>query len=107
MTEDRDVITSQTSNSSYKEEEEARIGGDVKGENPVWFDGSEDSDKFVGRAINATIVLTVGSLAITKLLTIDHEYWQVSDAFFQLKFSFGLFYLVISIVYKVINCNVL
>lgn len=96
MTEDRDVITSQTSNSSYKEEEEeARIGGDVKGENPVWFDGSEDSDKFVGRAINATIVLTVGSLTITKLLTIDHEYWQVSDAFFQFKIFLWL----------VLSCN--
>ncbi|XP_006841712.2 uncharacterized protein LOC18431527 [Amborella trichopoda] len=36
----------------------------------------EDGDKLVDRAINATIVLAAGSFAITKLLTIDHDYWH-------------------------------
>lgn len=30
----------------------------------------------VDRAINATLVLAAGSFAITKLLTIDHDYWH-------------------------------
>ncbi|KAI4383311.1 hypothetical protein MLD38_009163 [Melastoma candidum] len=33
-------------------------------------------NKVVGRGINAALVLGVGSLAVTRLLTIDHEYWQ-------------------------------
>ncbi|XAR55477.1 hypothetical protein NMG60_11035552 [Bertholletia excelsa] len=36
----------------------------------------EDYVKFVGRAVNAAIVLGFGTLAITKLLTIDHDYWH-------------------------------
>ncbi|XP_019154080.1 PREDICTED: uncharacterized protein LOC109150586 isoform X1 [Ipomoea nil] len=33
-------------------------------------------EKVVDRAINATIVLAAGTFAITKLLTIDHNYWH-------------------------------
>jgi protein Mpv17 len=33
------------------------------------------------RAINATIVLGFGTLAVSRLLTIDHDYWHVSDVF--------------------------
>lgn len=42
--------------------------------------GSESADfeKLVDRTINATIVLAAGSFAITRLLTIDHDYWHVS-----------------------------
>ncbi|XAR68373.1 hypothetical protein NMG60_11003473 [Bertholletia excelsa] len=36
----------------------------------------EDLEKFVDRAINASIVLAAGTFAITKLLTIDHDYWH-------------------------------
>lgn len=36
----------------------------------------EDMDRVIDRAINATIVLAAGSFAITKLLTIDHDYWH-------------------------------
>ncbi|CAN4102858.1 unnamed protein product [Withania somnifera] len=36
----------------------------------------EGMEKLVDRAINATIVLAAGSFAITKLLTIDHDYWH-------------------------------
>lgn len=42
-------------------------------------DEEEDLDKLVDRAVNATIVLAAGSFAITKLLTIDHDYWHVSQ----------------------------
>ncbi|RZR71633.1 hypothetical protein BHM03_00006200 [Ensete ventricosum] len=38
--------------------------------------GEEDMNKLVDRAINATIVLAAGTFAITKLLTIDSEYWH-------------------------------
>lgn len=40
--------------------------------------GDEDIDeiKLIDRAINATIVLAAGTFAITKLLTIDHDYWH-------------------------------
>ena len=39
---------------------------------------SEDTEKLIGRSINATIVSAAGTFAITKLLTIDQDYWQVS-----------------------------
>ena len=39
-------------------------------------DEEEDLDNLIDRAINATIVLAAGSFAITKLLTIDHDYWH-------------------------------
>ncbi|TXG67087.1 hypothetical protein EZV62_008362 [Acer yangbiense] len=37
---------------------------------------SEDTEKLIDRSINATIVLAAGTFAITKLLTIDQDYWQ-------------------------------
>ncbi|KAG6385486.1 hypothetical protein SASPL_154321 [Salvia splendens] len=36
----------------------------------------EGIERQIDRAINATIVLAAGSFAITKLLTIDHDYWH-------------------------------
>ncbi|XVF04131.1 hypothetical protein REPUB_Repub05bG0055700 [Reevesia pubescens] len=36
----------------------------------------EEMERFVDRTINATIVLAAGTFAITKLLTIDHDFWQ-------------------------------
>lgn len=40
--------------------------------------GDEDElDKLTGRAINALIVLGFGTFAVSKLLTIDHDYWHV------------------------------
>ncbi|PIM97459.1 Peroxisomal membrane protein MPV17, partial [Handroanthus impetiginosus] len=36
----------------------------------------EEMEKFIDRAINAAIVLAAGSFAITKLLTIDSDYWH-------------------------------
>lgn len=40
--------------------------------------GEEEMERLIDRAINATIVLAAGSFAITKLLTIDRDYWHVS-----------------------------
>ncbi|XP_010545803.1 PREDICTED: uncharacterized protein LOC104818056 [Tarenaya hassleriana] len=37
---------------------------------------NEEMEKMIDRTINATIVLAAGSYAITKLLTIDHDYWH-------------------------------
>ncbi|KAK6154320.1 hypothetical protein DH2020_008568 [Rehmannia glutinosa] len=36
----------------------------------------EEMERLIDRTINATIVLAAGSFAITKLLTIDHDYWH-------------------------------
>ncbi|KAI8005567.1 Peroxisomal membrane protein 2 [Camellia lanceoleosa] len=77
VTEDRDVVTVQDSTSNDQQEEpNVPIETESGEENLVPSDGSEDYDKFVGRAINASIVLGFGTLAITYLLTIDHEYWH-------------------------------
>ncbi|XP_039018052.1 LOW QUALITY PROTEIN: protein SYM1-like [Hibiscus syriacus] len=38
--------------------------------------GGDDVKKMSSRAINASIVLGVGTLAVSKLLTIDHDYWH-------------------------------
>ena len=39
---------------------------------------NEETERLIHRTINATIVLAAGTFAITKLLTIDQDYWQVS-----------------------------
>lgn len=41
----------------------------------------EGDDHENDRFINAAIVLSAGTLAVTKLLTIDHDYWHVSDVY--------------------------
>ena len=40
--------------------------------------GCEEFYRLVDRCINATIVLAAGSFALTKLFTIDQDYWHVS-----------------------------
>lgn len=47
---------------------------------------NEEMERLIDRTINATIVLAAGTFAITKLLTIDHDYWHVSQ---QLRFISG------------------
>lgn len=39
----------------------------------------DDFDGLVSKAINASIVLGFGTFVVSKLLTIDHDYWHVSD----------------------------
>ncbi|XP_021742264.1 peroxisomal membrane protein 2-like [Chenopodium quinoa] len=38
--------------------------------------GGQDLNKLIDRIINATIVLAAGTYAVTKLVTIDHDYWH-------------------------------
>ncbi|XVF01941.1 hypothetical protein REPUB_Repub04eG0133100 [Reevesia pubescens] len=38
--------------------------------------GADDYEKLRSRAINASIVLGFGTLGVSKLLTIDHDYWH-------------------------------
>lgn len=47
-------------------------GGDGQG------NGGENLEKMMDRFINASIVLAAGTFALTKLLTVDHDYWHVS-----------------------------
>jgi hypothetical protein len=42
------------------------------------IDRQSESERLIDRTINAMIVLGAGTYAITKLLTIDHNYWHVS-----------------------------
>jgi protein Mpv17 len=60
--EDREAID--VKNDNFKAEEE------------LSEDKVEDTDRLMSRGINAAIVLAAGTVAVTKLLTIDHDYWQ-------------------------------
>ncbi|PWA51335.1 peroxisomal membrane 22 kDa (Mpv17/PMP22) family protein [Artemisia annua] len=44
---------------------------------PVVVGEGEDVDKLMDRVINASIVLAAGTFGITKLLTIDYDYWHL------------------------------
>lgn len=45
------------------------------------------NDRLIRKGINATIVLGAGTFAVTKLLTIDHDYWHVSRLISLLMFN--------------------
>ncbi len=49
---------------------------------PVSPSEGDDFDRLLSKAINATIVLGFGTFAVTKLLTIDLDYWHVSHLLF-------------------------
>lgn len=88
VTKDPDVVKVKTIDSlnDPKDETKVLIKGEGEGEKVELSDGSEDFDRFVGRGINATIVLGFGTVAITRLLTIDHDFWHVSASFFSSSF---------------------
>ncbi|XP_073222181.1 uncharacterized protein [Cicer arietinum] len=68
VAEDREAV-SMSENRRVLEEGSSSSKADI--------DVARDSDDiFTGRAINATIVLGFGAFAVTKLLTIDHDYWH-------------------------------
>ncbi|KAI3457494.1 hypothetical protein Pfo_014157 [Paulownia fortunei] len=48
----------------------------VGGPGPGDGKSQEEMERLIDRTINAAIVLAAGSFAITKLLTIDHNYWH-------------------------------
>ncbi|PWA38822.1 peroxisomal membrane 22 kDa (Mpv17/PMP22) family protein [Artemisia annua] len=54
---------------------EGGFGGGGGG-GPVVVGEGEDVDKLMDRVINASIVLAAGTFGITKLLTIDYDYWH-------------------------------
>ena len=62
---------------------------------------NEKIERLIDRTINATIVLAAGTFAITKLLTIDQDYWHVSHFAIvsQSCFCFCVFVKVISLWY--------
>ncbi|XP_022764043.1 uncharacterized protein LOC111309274 isoform X2 [Durio zibethinus] len=49
--------------------------------------GDDDDDKLSSRAINASIVLGFGTLAVSKLLTVDHDYWHGWTLFEVLRYA--------------------
>lgn len=85
VAEDRELVSlgrkhpkdEETSN-SLKESNEVRSF-----ENPVVEEKGENEEieKLISRGINASLVLGAGAIAVTKLLTIDHDYWQVSGPY--------------------------
>ncbi|KAK1567934.1 hypothetical protein Q3G72_018266 [Acer saccharum] len=72
VTEDKELVP--VKNKQSREQEKAiSVNGSVeKGGDDV----ESDDDKPISRAVNAAIVLGAGTVAVTRLLTIDHDYWQ-------------------------------
>ncbi|PON80606.1 Mpv17/PMP [Parasponia andersonii] len=81
ITEDQEVVPVKA-NDCKDEENNLSSNGSEKVEAfstflPPFGDGEEeDLDRLTSRAINAAIVLGFGTLAITKLFTIDYDYWH-------------------------------
>nr|GEV18704.1 protein SYM-1 like [Tanacetum cinerariifolium] len=67
VAEDKEVVTEKISVVVEHEKDEENRDED---EDVVVRNG------FVGKVINACIVLGFGTLGVTRLLTIDHEYWH-------------------------------
>ncbi|KAI3774199.1 hypothetical protein L1987_48744 [Smallanthus sonchifolius] len=63
IAEDKEAVTEKISVSNLNRDEQNGSG-------------DEGLKRFAGKAINASIVLGFGTLAVTRLLTIDHEYWH-------------------------------
>ncbi|KAK4792567.1 hypothetical protein SAY86_023002 [Trapa natans] len=78
VTKDREAVALEKSYSKESEKPLSVHGPDNfnnsnsegKGEN------DDEVERLLSRGINAAIVLGMGTLAVTKLLTIDHDYWQ-------------------------------
>ncbi|KAD6795662.1 hypothetical protein E3N88_06558 [Mikania micrantha] len=73
IAEDKEVVTEKTRVSDFKPDEETGSESQSGDDEFVVRNGVE---RFAGKAINASIVLGFGTLAVTRLLTIDHDYWQ-------------------------------
>ena len=79
--EEKDLVAAETSEKNG--EDKAISGGGVKEKGRILSTLLEDKE----RLLNAAIVLGAGTLAITKLLSIDHEYWHVGSLEFSLSLS--------------------
>ncbi|KAM1112574.1 hypothetical protein EV1_045050 [Malus domestica] len=79
VTEDREVVPLKE---KLAEEQDSRLLVNGSEEFQALSTSSEekgegdDLDKLTSRAINALIVLGFGTFAVSKLLTIDHDYWH-------------------------------
>ncbi|XP_043804559.1 uncharacterized protein LOC122721246 isoform X2 [Manihot esculenta] len=70
ITEDREAVPFKDSPPKDQDNPSLLTGSKGKGE------VDDDNDKLLSRAINATIVLGFGTVAVSKLLTVDHDYWH-------------------------------
>ncbi|KAJ4729860.1 Peroxisomal membrane (Mpv17/PMP22) family protein [Melia azedarach] len=65
VTEDKEVVSLKNESKELEAVSSEEKGREV-----------DENDRLITRAINATIVLGAGTVAVTKLLTIDHDYWH-------------------------------
>ncbi|KAF3453652.1 hypothetical protein FNV43_RR04093 [Rhamnella rubrinervis] len=86
------VVVSRVESGGVEGELASQVGGFGANEGRLLFEGSfgsgsgvgderggsenEEMDRLIDRTINAAIVLAAGTFAITRLLTIDRDYWQ-------------------------------
>lgn len=89
VTEDKEVAP--VKNKQFNDKDNRLVNGSKTFE-PVASGEKEEeevdvNDRLIGKAVNATIVLGAGTYAVTKLLTIDHDYWHVSHLISLLLFS--------------------
>ncbi|XP_062009612.1 uncharacterized protein LOC133726151 isoform X1 [Rosa rugosa] len=75
VTEDREVVADQESRLLVDGSEEF-VGLQSESSGSGGNGDGEDLDKLTSRAVNALIVLGFGTFAVSKLLTIDHDYWH-------------------------------
>ncbi|KAK6142540.1 hypothetical protein DH2020_022888 [Rehmannia glutinosa] len=80
VTEDRELVP--TDKTGDEDEENASISTEIEGIKNSMF-GITSPD----RLLNAAIVLGAGSLALTRLLTIDHDYWHGWTLFEVLRYA--------------------
>ncbi|KAJ0111286.1 hypothetical protein Patl1_02200 [Pistacia atlantica] len=79
VTEDKEVVP--VKNKQFSDKDNRLVNGSENFE-PVSSGEKEEeeevdvNDRLIGKAVNATIVLGAGTYAVTKLLTIDHDYWH-------------------------------
>ncbi|WCJ30672.1 Peroxisomal membrane 22 kDa (Mpv17/PMP22) family protein [Euphorbia peplus] len=79
LTEDREAVPVNDGLSEQQEKLVLLNGSEefqAVSSSPVGGGGDDGEDKLVSRAINASIVLGFGTFAVSKLLTIDYDYWH-------------------------------
>ncbi|CAN8303143.1 unnamed protein product [Cochlearia groenlandica] len=73
----RTIHKASISDETERDENQSVVLGFGGGATTTASEGGQVSmEKMIDRSINATIVLAAGYFAITKLLTIDHDYWH-------------------------------
>lgn len=89
VTEDKEVVP--LKNKQLKDKDNGLLVNGSKDFEPVPSGEKEEevdvNDRLIRKGINATIVLGAGTFAVTKLLTIDHDYWHVSRLISLLMFN--------------------